>query len=1038
MINLKRGIIDPRKLKTRATSFFQKRMLVVFLLVGLVVSAQQTITGVVADESGVPLPGVNVVIKGTNVGVSSDFDGNYSIKAEAEDVIVFSFIGFVDQEVPVGNNSDISVLLIPSLDELDEVVLTGYGSSKKRDLTGAISQIKTEVINRANPIEAAQALQGQVAGVDVNRLSGRPGEGFRINIRGLNSIEPTTKSGFGNATGQDRFGNANPFKSQPLVVVNGVIGANLNEINPNDIETIDVLKDASSTAVYGARGANGVIIVTTKKGSAGKPSVSYNAYYGMKTKNHLPELFDAQTFYEMYNMPNFKNGFSDQEVYNVENGISTDWIDLVSQNAIQQNHTIAVSGGSDSTRYNVSASMLEEEGMVRNTGFDRLSLNASIESQVSDRVKLGFTSYVTLSENDFGSLETIRGATRNRPTGTVFFDDIIFPNAIDTSVGPVDGYAFFAGINNSSNVNPLVEVNPKNFQINIKTNSMLMSAFLDYELAKGLNFRTQYSGYTQNRRTGEYTGQYTKSNKGSNAARAQTDFYKTSNHTIDNTLTYNLEFGDHNINATALFSVFEQSDEYMEMTVNDLPYRSLWHNLGTGVTPQSLNTDLKESAIVSYMARVNYTFKDKYLFTLTGRRDGASQLASGNRWAFFPSFALGWRLSEEPFMSKLGVFNNLKVRASYGEVGNTDAIRPYATQSNISQTYYDFNGTNASGYNINNLSNQGLVWERSKELNFGLDFSLSDIKISGAVEYYKRNTVDLILDDKVPGSTGFSDVINNVGEIENSGIELSLNSVNVSTDDFQWQTNLTFTSNRDKVVKLAGGLTQDIGNGRFVGESVRAHYSYKFDGIWQLGEEAAAAVFGQVPGQVKVRDLDDDGKITLDDRMILGSETPDFTAGLRNQLSYKNFDLSFFMFTRQGAMFSNQYLMGTMGDITSEKTNHTSEVDMWSEDNPSNTYYSYLVGPGLSSKNEKKGGTSRVALSYQFFDFVRISDITLGFNLPRPVLDDLGVSRFRIYGQVQNPVIFTDVITLDPEYNSGTYADGLPSSTFMIGVNVNF
>ena len=1038
MINLKRGIIDPRKLKTRATSFFQKRMLVVFLLVGLVVSAQQTITGVVADESGVPLPGVNVVIKGTDVGVSSDFDGNYSIKAEAEDVIVFSFIGFVDQEVPVGNNSDISVLLIPSLDELDEVVLTGYGSSKKRDLTGAISQIKTEVINRANPIEAAQALQGQVAGVDVNRLSGRPGEGFRINIRGLNSIEPTTKSGFGNATGQDRFGNANPFKSQPLVVVNGVIGANLNEINPNDIETIDVLKDASSTAVYGARGANGVIIVTTKKGSAGKPSVSYNAYYGMKTKNHLPELFDAQTFYEMYNMPNFKKGFSDQEVYNVENGISTDWIDLVSQNAIQQNHTIAVSGGSDSTRYNVSASMLEEEGMVRNTGFDRLSLNASIESQVSDRVKLGFTSYVTLSENDFGSLETIRGATRNRPTGTVFFDDIIFPNAIDTSVGPVDGYAFFAGINNSSNVNPLVEVNPKNFQINIKTNSMLMSAFLDYELAKGLNFRTQYSGYTQNRRTGEYTGQYTKSNKGSNAARAQTDFYKTSNHTIDNTLTYNLEFGDHNINATALFSVFEQSDEYMEMTVNDLPYRSLWHNLGTGVTPQSLNTDLKESAIVSYMARVNYTFKDKYLFTLTGRRDGASQLASGNRWAFFPSFALGWRLSEEPFMSKLGVFNNLKVRASYGEVGNTDAIRPYATQSNISQTYYDFNGTNASGYNINNLSNQGLVWERSKELNFGLDFSLSDIKISGAVEYYKRNTVDLILDDKVPGSTGFSDVINNVGEIENSGIELSLNSVNVSTDDFQWQTNLTFTSNRDKVVKLAGGLTQDIGNGRFVGESVRAHYSYKFDGIWQLGEEAAAAVFGQVPGQVKVRDLDDDGKITLDDRMILGSETPDFTAGLRNQLSYKNFDLSFFMFTRQGAMFSNQYLMGTMGDITSEKTNHTSEVDMWSEDNPSNTYYSYLVGPGLSSKNEKKGGTSRVALSYQFFDFVRISDITLGFNLPRPVLDDLGVSRFRIYGQVQNPVIFTDVITLDPEYNSGTYADGLPSSTFMIGVNVNF
>ena len=1035
MSKLIKNFLSSNIIEAKFHYYFKNTFLLALILSCFVGFSQQNITGTITDDEGVPLPGVNVLIKGGITGTAADFDGNFQIMADPSDTLIFSFVGFLDQEIIIGNNTNLNITLESGLDELEEVVVTGYGSVKKRDLTGAIGQIKTEVINRANPIEAAQALQGQIAGVDVNRLSGRPGEGFRINIRGLNSLEPTTISGVG--AEQDRFNNPVPKKSQPLVVVNGVIGANLNEINPNDIESIDVLKDASSTAVYGARGANGVIIVTTKKGSAGKASVSYNAYYGIKTKNHLPELFDSQTHYEMYNRSD-QVRYNDQELYNIENGISTDWIDLVSQNAIQQNHTISVSGGSDSTQYNVSASMLEEEGMVKHTVFDRLSLNASIESQVSDRVKLGFTSYVTLSENAWGSLETVRGATRNRPTGTVYFNDIVHPNKLDTNIGPVDGLAFFAGVNNSKNINPLVEVNPKNFENNIKTNSMLISAFLDYELANGLNFRTQYSGYTQNRRTGEYAGQYTKTNQGSKAARAQTDNYKTSNYTIDNTLTYNGVFGDHAINATALLSVFEQYDEYMEITVNDLPYRSLWHNLGTGATPQSFNTDLKESAIVSYMGRVNYTFKDKYLFTFTGRYDGASQLSETNRWAFFPSAAIGWRLSEESFIQDLGVFNNLKVRTSYGEVGNTDAISPYATQANISQTYYDFNGSSAFGYNINNLANQGLVWERSKELNFGLDFSLSDIKISGTIEYYKRNTVDLILDDKVPGSTGFSDVVNNVGEIENSGIEVALNSVNLSTNDFQWQTNLTFTSNNDKVVKLAGGLTEDIGNRRFVGESVRAHYSYKFDGIWQLGEEADAAVFGQVPGQVKVRDLNGDNKINADDRMILGSETPDWTAGLRNQFSYKNFDFSFFMFTRRGAMFSNAYLNGTMGKITDHKTNHTSEVDIWSEDNPSNTYYSHLTGAGLSNKNEKKGGNTRVALSYQNFDFVRISDITLGYNLPNQVLDELGVSRFRIYGQVQNPFIFTDVVTLDPEYNSGTYADGLPSSTFLIGVNVNF
>ena len=1020
MINLKKRIFDSRKLKTRAISFFQKGMFVVFLLVGLVVSAQQTITGVVADESGVPLPGVNVVIKGTNVGVSSDFDGNYSIKAEAEDVIVFSFIGFVDQEVPVGNNSDISVLLVASFDELDEVIVTtGYGQSRKRDLTGAISQIRTETITRANPLQAAASLQGQVAGVNITKTKGRPGDGFDINIRGLNNFDAE--------------------KTSPLVVVDGIMGADLNSINPSDIQSIDVLKDASSTAVYGARGANGVIIVTTKKGSTGKANVTYNGYYGIRTKAHMPEFMNSQQYYDLYSQDNFNNGFTAQEMYNINNGISTSWVDLVTRDdAAQQNHTVAVSGGSEKTSYNFSAGYLEEQGLTMHTDFERLSLNAGIESQVSENIKVGFTTYITQTDRNWGSTEALRSAYRARPTGTPFFDDIVEPNKRDTNYGPVDNLAFYMGIDDSQVINPLIEIDPRNFQRGRKGNSLLANVFAEIKLADGLKFKTSYSAYETTAREGDYRGTYTKSQKGSRNPKVNTWNEKTSNYTLDNTLNYNKTFGKHRIDATALFSIFEQYDEYMQISVEDLAYRSLWHNTGTGATIKAYNSDLIESSLASYMGRVNYTFNDKYLLTVTGRYDGASQLATDNKWAFFPSAALGWRLSEESFISDLNVFSNLKLRVSYGEVGNNASINPYATQSNIYQTVYDFDGSSANGYSIDALSNQGLVWERSKETNFGLDFSLKNIGITGSVEVYKRNTEDLILDDRIPTSTGFTSAVDNVGEIENSGVEITLNSININKGDFKWSSNLTYTANKDKVVKLAGGITEDKGNKRFVGESVRALYSYKFEGIWQTDEATEAAVYGQIPGQIKVADINGDDKINSDDRTIVGKGTPDWTAGLRNQISYKNWDMSFFMYTRQGLMYSNAYLNATFGDLSSDRYNRSSELDYWTPTNPSNTYFGPTTGPGLNGKNESKGGQSRVALSYQMADFVRISDITFGYSLPQNILDELGVSRLRFYGQLQNPFVFSDFLSFDPEYNSGGNDDDLPAMTVLFGLNLNF
>jgi TonB-linked SusC/RagA family outer membrane protein len=981
--------------------------------------AQRSVSGNVSDESGVPLPGVNVVIKGTDTGTSTDFDGNYSISVSENDVLNFSFVGFMEKEIEVSGADSFDILMESGSDELEEIVLTGYGSVKKRDMTGAIGQIKTEVIQRANPIQAAASLQGQVAGVLVTKTKSRPGDDFDINIRGLNNFDGE--------------------KTRPLVVVDGILGANINDINPQDIQTIDVLKDASSTAVYGARGANGVIIVTTKKGASGKPNVSYNGYYGIKTKAHIPDLLNSKQFYDLYqDDARYSDGFTAQEMYNVNNGITADFLDLVTRDAIQQNHTISVSGGSDSTTYNFSAGKQIEEGLVSGADYGRLSLNAGIESLVSDKFKVGFTAYITENERNWGSTEAVRSAMRARPTATPYFADIVEPNKRDTNFGPVGDLAFYMGINDSQVINPLVEIDPDNFQRQRKSNSMIANAYLQYEIIPGLKLKTSYSAYSNNYREGEYRGTYTKSRKGSRSPIASTLQAKTSNYTMDNTLSYSKQFGKHSIDATALFSVFEEYNEDMNIAVEDLPYKSLWHSLNTGATVTGYGSNLIDYSIVSYMGRINYGFNDKYLLTVTGRRDGASQLADGNKWAFFPSAALGWRLSEESFIQGLGVFNNLKLRASYGEVGNNASISPYATQANIFQTFYDFDGSAALGYTINSLSNQEIVWERSKEINIGLDFTLSDFPLSGTVEYYKRNTEDLILDDKVPNSTGFNNVLDNVGEIENSGIEISLSSVNINKGDFKWTSNLTFTANDDKVVRLAGGLTEDIGNGRFVGESVRAYYTYKFEGIWQLGQEAEAAEFGQEPGQIRIRDLNDDKKINSDDRMIVGKGTPDWTAGLRNQLNYKNWDMSFFVYTRRGQMYSNAFLNATYGDIASERYNRSADLDYWTPNNPSNTYFSPVTGPGLNSKNERKGGSSRVGLSYQLADFVRISDITMGYSLPNVILSELGVSRFRVYGQLQNPFVFTDFLSFDPEYNSGGNDDDLPSLTVLFGVNINF
>jgi TonB-linked SusC/RagA family outer membrane protein len=987
-------------------------------------SAEVEISGTITDENGDPLPGASVFVKGTSQGTVTDIQGKFRLSVPDNGVISISFIGYITQDISVSGRTVINVQLAVDAEMLQEVVVVGYGTQNRRDLTGAVGSISSVEISRANPIQAAAALQGQVAGININKTSNNPGAGYTIDIRGLSN-----------------FGGS----SEPLVVIDGVIGADMNILNPNDIETMDVLKDASSTSIYGSRGANGVIIITTKKGSSGTPKITYNSYVGTKKMAHMPTFQTAQQFADhVFDKMPVETGKSlggraatASELKVVNSGKSTDWVDLVTDDAMQTSHNIGLSGGTDKTTFDFSVGYLNEGGNTIETGFERYSLKAGMESRVNDIIKVGVTSYYTFSKADLGSLETLRSALRARPTGTNLTKDLD-PSDIDSDW---NGYALFMGINDNQVINPYVEALPENYQRQARTSAFLANAYIDITPIEGLSFRSSISTAISGTEEGEFRGQYTKSQKTTIAPRGNLSTNALANYTLDNTVTYKLDAGDHNLTVTGLQSIFQQRNQNTNIAAQDLPYNSLWYHLGDG-TVTNWTTNLVERSLLSYMGRINYSFRDKYLLTLTGRSDGASQLSEDNKWQFFPSVAVAWRLGDEDFMTRTNLFSDLKLRLSYGEVGNASGIPPYSTQSTITQTQYEFGGSTANGYSINNLANKGLVWERSKELNFGINMGFMQNRISAAIEIYNRKTVDLILGDKLPLSTGFTDVVANVGEIQNSGVEITLNSVNVAKQDFIWSTMINFTKNNNQVTKLAGGITEDIGNNRFVGQPVNTLYYYEFDGIWQTND--ADIYPGWRPGNAKFVDQNGDGQITeADDRVHVGSESPSFLLGMRNQINYKNFDFSFFMYTRQGVDWRSEYLRGTFGDAGNNRYNHDADLDYWLAGNsdpnlgavyaanPSNTYFGMNgAGPG--------GNASRWAASIVSADFVRIADITLGYTLPQGSLSRLGVGSLRIYGQTNNPFMFSKTPGFNAEYNGSVYTDAVSFATYLVGLNVSF
>jgi TonB-linked SusC/RagA family outer membrane protein len=694
------------------------------------------------------------------------------------------------------------------------------------------------------------------------------------------------------------------------------------------------------------------------------------------------------------------------------------------------NSTVAVTGGNAGTTYRFSGGYVQEDGNIPSTSFKKYSLNAAVDSRLSSWLRVGFTAYINYTDNPSGSLEILRSAYRARPTGVVYYNDIVNPGeGNDLAIGPwKNGLSVWMGIKDNQVPNPIIDADPEIYQNTTKVSNPMGNAYVELTLMKGLTFKSSISAALIDERNGEFRNTLSKSQL-SNPPRADYQTRNLSTYTFDNQLTYDNTFGRHKVNATALQSAFQNTFENYAISALNLPYASLWHNLGTGgtVTARSSYT---RNALESYMGRVNYTFDGKYLLTLPARADGASQLAPENRWAFFPSGAFAWQLGEEDFVKSLKVFSDLKLRVSYGEVGNSN-VAAYSTQAGLMATNYSFGtSTLAGGFAPAAIGNRDLKWERSQELNLGLNMGFLDNRISAVVELYRRNTRDLILNQTLPTSTGFSSVITNVGQVSNKGIEIMLNTRNVQTRDFSWNTSVNFSKNINRIEALANGVNAIIGSSLFVGKPVRSYYDFKFDGIWQVADSAAARAYGQFPGSVKVVDQNKDGRITnstgIDDRVWLGSELPNFTMGMTNRFSYKAFDMSFLLYYRDGTMYRNGLLGGTMGEYTSARYNHI-VLDYWTKDNPTNYFY----GPGVPQP-------FRGARSYEDATFLRLVDVTLGYTVPKNLLDKVKIERARVYFQVLNPKFWTRFNGMDPEYNSNTFIDDVPSMTVAFGTSIGF
>lgn len=987
-----------------------------------------TVSGTVVDENQFPLPGVNVLLKGTTTGTSTDAEGHYTMSLEnGEGTLVFSFIGYVSEEYAINNQLKIDVTLFPDINTLSEVVVVGYGEVKKRDLTGSVASVASEDIVKTPTHNAVESMQGRVPGMDIVRSSGTPGAGVTVTIRGNKSI-----------AGRDELATRN----MPLYVVDGYQmpqGSGISDLNVNDIESIDVLKDASATAIYGAMGANGVVIVTTKRGKEGKARVSYTGYYGVnkyafpeaRTKDDYIKLRkDAYRASEGWDTePTLSDVFTDiNELNAVNNNQWVNWVDKVKQDGVTQSHTISVSGGTEKTKIFTSAGYFNEQGMLRNDAYSRYNLRFNLDQTISNKVTMGVLSQVTYTIRD-ARKDPLSQALAIAPLGTPYdeFGDVVYhPLVGATSVSPLaDEATDYTYADNT-----------------IRTN-LLANGYVQYEPLPGLKFRSNFGSNLSFSRRGIFQSQYSLSRVGQSSSYASStaDFYRFLN--WDNILTYDWKMGDHGFTVSAITSYLQSdADETAASGTGQFSDAQTFYALNGTTDSKTISSPYVGWKNMAYAGRLNYNYQGKYLLTASGRYDGASRLAAGHKWAFFPSVALGWNVIDEDFMKGLDFLTNLKLRASYGVSGNY-SIDPYGTQSTLTPvTNMSFGEVQAITYQFSTyIGNAKLGWEKSATTDLGMDLSIIQNRVSTTIDVYKTITSDILMPRSLPTSTGVSSVYQNIAETENKGIEVSITSQNVRDGEFQWNSTVTFSSNREKITALIDGtdIINSEDNSFLQGHPITSFYTYKKLGIWQSDEADEAAKLTKntadgesfVPGEIKLKDINGDGIISADsDRVYLGSSVPKFVLGIQNTFRYKGFDLSIFLLMRYGQMIDAEFL----GRYNPSGTgNSPAMLKYWTPETPTNDM------PMPSRNGVLSSYFGYQSLTYVDGSFFKVKNVNLGYTFPMDMTQRAGIRRVRLYVTGNNLYVKAKshlIKHYDPE-RGGSESSPL-SQSFIVGLNVDF
>ncbi|HEX6431362.1 MAG TPA: SusC/RagA family TonB-linked outer membrane protein, partial [Niastella sp.] len=895
---------------------------------------ERVVTGKIKDPSGNPLPGVNVNVWGTRISVTADVTGTFRLPVPSENsVLVFSFVGFLQKEQKVGADSTFNISMTYDNADLDQVVVVGYGTSKRRDLTGSVYSVKPGQVTATPVANAAEALQGRIPGLDITRTSGAPGAGVNIQLRGNRTLN-------GTANGQSGT------SSTPLIIIDGFQGGNISDLNPNDIESIEVLKDASSTAIYGWMGANGVIIVTTKRGKD-RPKVSYNGFYGVNGYVAYPKVRMGDEFLQFRRDafkgqnptatdPTNEQLMNSEELDDYKDGRWIDWLDLITRNGTQQSHTASIQSGGDKTKVFFSTGIFKEEGMLRGTDNTRFNARLNYDQRISNIFKAGFMTQLTYQNNN-NRTDPMSQVTSVTPFGRVY-DSLgnirLYPVLANDSTDP----------KNKSVLSPLTDERPGSYKWNTIRGNIMANAFVEVTPITGLSIKTMLGTTLDFQREGKFFDSVALANynngNGSTSAIGNTftRFYNW-----DNIVTYNKKIADHNITLTGLTS-YTRSD-YEEATaggIQQLTVTSLFYNLGANSGKTTTSKYIKTTTF-SYAGRLNYTLKGKYLLQASLRADGVSRLGDDNKWDYFPSAGIGWNIHQEEFMKNVYFLNNLKVRATYGVAGNA-SVAAYGTQS----LYYPVNyilgaKEQPAAIQEGKASNTGLKWEKTATTNIGLDFALLKSRIFGTVDVYKSKTNNILFQRPVPPSSGLVSVWQNVGESENKGIEVALSTVNVSSRDFKWTTTFTFTKSSEKLTKLIDNKYVIINgekNTLMAGRPVKSFYSYHKLGIWQENENKDAMKTGTytfVPGDIKVEDMNGDNRIdNINDQDFAGADVPNWFGGLQSTWTYKGLELGVYMFARYGQQIYAEFMAGRYN--VGGTGNGLAGVDYWMPSNPTNDF----------------------------------------------------------------------------------------------------